>query len=71
MCSRGSRTHPAHINGEKINSFLAETRTVMEPVHWEHKFMDILGGTENGGLTNHNPHWTNQEILYSKMTTAI
>lgn len=48
--------HPAHSNGEKINPFLAETRTIMEPVDLKHKFVDITGGTKNEGLTNHNPH---------------
>jgi len=30
----------------------------MEPVHLKHT--GFLGGTENGGLTNHSPYWTNQ-----------
>lgn len=71
MCPHGSTIRPPHSKGEKINSALAETRTIMEPVHLKHKLMGILGGTKNEGLTNHNPHWTDQSILYSNVTTVI
>lgn len=44
---------------EKI-TVLAETRTITEQIHLKHKYMGILGGIKNEGLTNHNPHWINQ-----------